>query len=231
MRTLYAFKYILAEVMHGKPPFDGYDDAPREKLIHRHLSPKKVTTITGQGQQDGAPQTNFGNKKGFASGAKRHSSPIGVTNITALGLGRRKTALVMSLTEVLPVSSIASLSSLLRQDGAAKKEQANTILFKRGDNASGVFVVLSGTVELSLGNDQSRRQVNRTMGPGTILGLPAAVSEEPYSMTATTLTSCDLIFVPREVIIRVLSSDPQLAMPLLQTLAHEVHQLREMWPQ
>jgi CRP-like cAMP-binding protein len=135
----------------------------------------------------------------------------------------------MSLAEVLPVTSVGFLTSLLKQDGLVKKEQANKVLFQRGENALGVFVVLSGTVELSLGNERSRQSINRTMGPGTILGLPAAVSEEPYSMTATTLESCELIFVRRETIVHLLSSDPQLAMPLLQTLAHEVHQLREMW--
>src|SRR5689334_23468023 len=107
----------------------------------------------------------------------------------------------MSLAEVLPVTSVGFLTSLLKQDGLVKKEQANRVLFQRGENALGVFVVLSGTVELSLGNERSRQSINRTMGPGTILGLPAAVSEEPYSMTATTLESCELIFVRRETII------------------------------
>jgi hypothetical protein len=100
------------------------------------------------------------------------------------------------------------VASCLERLGSIRHEPAHTVLFERGDSAHGVYLVISGKVELSLGTTFSRL-LNRILGPGEIAGLPAAVSGEPYSLTATTRVACELL--------------------LLEMLAHEVHALREIW--
>jgi CRP-like cAMP-binding protein len=119
------------------------------------------------------------------------------------------------------------VASRLERLGSIQHEPAHTVLFERGDPAQGVYLVISGKVELSLGTTVSRL-LNRILGPGEIAGLPAAVSGEPYSLTATTRVPCEVLYVPRETILKALMDDPPFGVALLEMLAHEVHGLREI---
>jgi len=136
----------------------------------------------------------------------------------------------MKPNQVLPLASGDLLATCLERRGTGRRELANSVLFRCGDPARGAYLVRSGTVELSLGAERTRRLINRTAGPGSIVGLPSAVSGDPYSLTATTLSTCDLLFVERDRVVQLLRSDPGMALPLLETLAHEVYQLRDLWP-
>ncbi len=114
--------------------------------------------------------------------------------------------------------------------GCHRRVRGATVLFRQGDAVTGAYLVLSGRVDLRLNAERSKRIVGRTAGPGAILGLPATVSGEPYSLTATTLEPCELVFIQRDDVLTTLRTHPARAMALLQTLAHEVHHLREVWP-
>jgi CRP-like cAMP-binding protein len=72
-------------------------------------------------------------------------------------------------------------------------------LFRRGDKAVGVFLVRRGKVSLSL---DGTSVISRTLGPGSLLGLPATLSGEPYSLTATVAEDCQLDFIRREAVLR-----------------------------
>jgi len=127
----------------------------------------------------------------------------------------------MKPSQALPLTSGDSLATCLARQGTGRREPANSVLFRRGEPARGVYLVQSGVVELSLEAERTRKLINRTAGPGSIVGLPAAVSGEPYSLTATTLSTCDFLFVEPDRVVQLLRSDPGLALPLLETLAHE----------
>ena len=126
------------------------------------------------------------------------------------------------------VSSSDLVGARLEQLGSLKCAAAHTALFRQGDPAQGVYIVIHGTVELSL-DAGVRRFLNRVAGPGEIIGLPSAVSDEPYSLDATALEACELLFVPCETILAAISADPRFGTALLDILAHEVHRLREVW--
>jgi len=122
------------------------------------------------------------------------------------------------------------LAAELEPLGTSRQESGGTMLFRQGDAVTGAYLVLSGRVDLRLAVERSKRIVGRTAGPGTILGLPATISGEPYSLTATTLETCELVFIERQDVLTALRTHPARAMALLQTLAHEVHHLRDVWP-
>jgi CRP-like cAMP-binding protein len=126
------------------------------------------------------------------------------------------------------VSSSDLVAARLERLGSLKRAAAHTALFGQGDPPQGVYIVIHGTVELSL-DAGGRRFLNRVAGPGEIIGLPAAISGEPYSLDATALEDCELLFVARETILAAISADPPFGTALLDILAHEVHRLREVW--
>jgi CRP-like cAMP-binding protein len=63
-------------------------------------------------------------------------------------------------------------------------EPKQTVLFRRGEAAFGMFLVLEGKVSLDFGVDGSN-PLNRAYGPGALVGLPATLTGHNYSMTAT----------------------------------------------
>ena len=122
------------------------------------------------------------------------------------------------------------LAADLEPLGSRRHAAGGTVLFRQGEAVTGAYLVVSGRVDLRLGTEHSKRIVGRTAGPDAVLGLPATISGEPYSLTATTLEPCELVFIQRDDVLTALRTHPARAMALLQTLAHEVHHLREVWP-
>ena len=100
-----------------------------------------------------------------------------------------------------------------------------TILFRRGDDASGVFLVRKGRVNLGL-DFVSRVYPDRTLAAGAIAGLPATVSGNPYSLTAKVAEDSELAFVPRDAVVACLRSNPFLCFQVMYMLSGEISGIR-----
>jgi CRP-like cAMP-binding protein len=100
----------------------------------------------------------------------------------------------------------------------------STVLFRRGEKASGMFVVLSGKVSLDLGVDSV---VERSYGAGALIGLPSTITGQSYSMTAAVTEDADLGFLSPEKLESLLRSHPDLCQPLLVILGEKVAESHE----
>jgi CRP-like cAMP-binding protein len=98
-------------------------------------------------------------------------------------------------------------------------------LFRRGDEASGVFVVRSGKVKLGLGCDE-RLYPSRILGVGALVGLPATMSGEPYSLTAEVVEDSRLGFVSRDAMLDLLRNNSKLSFQVMQLLSEEISGMR-----
>lgn len=97
------------------------------------------------------------------------------------------------------------------------------VLFVQGDEPSGVYLVCSGKVRLFIRNPVTGAVTfDRTVEPGSMLGLPAVFGDKPYSMSAEVLENSEVAFVPRPRFLQMMQSDGQLCMRCLQLLSDEV---------
>lgn len=92
-----------------------------------------------------------------------------------------------------------------------------TILFRRGDDVSGMFLIRNGRISLALDFYPLR-----ILGPGAITGLPATLSGNPYSLTAQVLEDSELAFVPRDSVLACLKNNPLLCFQVSQMLSEEI---------
>ena len=99
----------------------------------------------------------------------------------------------------------------------------SSILFRRGDKPVGVFVVRKGKVSLDL---DGSKVASRTLGPGSVLGLPATLTGKPYSLTATVARDCELDFIPRRAALRLLHENSFLCFQALRILGSEISDMR-----
>ncbi|MBZ5655606.1 MAG: cyclic nucleotide-binding domain-containing protein [Acidobacteriia bacterium] len=105
-----------------------------------------------------------------------------------------------------------------------------TILFRRGEDVSGLFLIRSGRVSLAL-DCETRVYPARILGPGAIVGLPATVSGNPYSLTAKVVEDSELAFVPRDKVLPCLRDNPALCFQVMDMLSGEISHIRSAFKQ
>jgi len=100
-----------------------------------------------------------------------------------------------------------------------------TVLFQQGEPASNVYLVRAGEVILTMPISSTRAMSFRAM-EGSLVGLPAAFSNEPYSMTAVAGVGSELERMDREQFWQMLIKKPTLSLDVLQILAAETRSAR-----
>src|SRR5436190_11394515 len=91
-------------------------------------------------------------------------------------------------------------AAALRQLRAAATEKSlgdGKLIFKEGDPGDGLYMVKSGTVEISVEVQNGNRQVLSALPPGEIFGEMAVVDEQSRSACASARGNTTVYFVPR----------------------------------
>lgn len=110
---------------------------------------------------------------------------------------------------------------LLAAAGHLTVYPGGALLFVEGQRPRGAFILCSGQVKLSTSSREGKVLILRMAGPGSVLGLSAVIAGEPYELTAETSMPCQVHFVERENLRRLLRSNPQLGLKATEALSHE----------
>jgi CRP-like cAMP-binding protein len=109
--------------------------------------------------------------------------------------------------------------------GSPIRRGRGTYLFRRGDAVTGIFLISRGTVRLGLdGNPASFPW--REVGPGSVVGLPASLSDSSYSLTAEVIEDAELVFLPRQRLLDLLREKTDLCFQIMNVLTEELTQTR-----
>ena len=100
---------------------------------------------------------------------------------------------------------------------------AGRTLFREGDPARDVYVVVAGEVDLVFEARRGARKTLRGSRAGEIVGLSDAVSGTPHDCTATTRTPCTIGTIPATELQRRLEETPSLWMTVLQLMSDDVN--------
>jgi CRP/FNR family transcriptional regulator len=95
---------------------------------------------------------------------------------------------------------------------------ADAVLFVEGQVPRGVYMLCKGRVKLTMSSSDGRTLIVRICEPGEVLGMQAALSGEPYELTAEALQPCQVNFVRREDFLRLLREYPEASVAALQQL-------------
>src|SRR5690349_500117 len=96
---------------------------------------------------------------------------------------------------------------------------ASAVLFREGAEATGVYVLHSGDVDLSF----SAKPL-LTLSTGEMLGLTAVMSDRPHDATAVTRTPCITGFVEKNQFLRLLDEKPSLWLTVLRLISTNINQ-------
>ena len=117
------------------------------------------------------------------------------------------------------------LKAHLITTGTSIERARGTYLFRRGEPVNGIFLIVEGAVRLGVdGNPPSFPW--REVGVGSVVGLPATLSDTSYSLTAEVLEDSCLIFLPRQSLLDLLRQKPELCFQVMSILTEELTQTR-----
>jgi CRP-like cAMP-binding protein len=100
------------------------------------------------------------------------------------------------------------------------------VLFSQGSSPSGLYLLRKGEATLSMQSPTGGNLMSITLHPGALLGLPALIGNEPYTLTAVAEANSELGFVRREDFNSLMLNDPLMAGRVLRVLAAEVRAAR-----
>ncbi len=90
---------------------------------------------------------------------------------------------------------------------------AGEVLIRQQDDPKALFIIASGTVEISVMTPVGSKVVHR-MGPGGSIGAIGLIMDRPYAATATALTPVKAYCLSREAIATAIAARPDLAQEL-----------------
>jgi CRP/FNR family transcriptional regulator, cyclic AMP receptor protein len=99
------------------------------------------------------------------------------------------------------------------------------VLFNNGEPGKCVYLVLAGQIDLFLPLS-SKEGIGFRAQTGAFVGLPAALSNEVYSMTAIARKGAKIAVMSRDKLCDLVAADPVLAFDVLRILAAETRAAR-----
>ncbi len=75
----------------------------------------------------------------------------------------------------------------LESESVGVEYPRGTVLFREGDQCDAIFVVCSGKIKVSVSSREGRTMILRIADAGDVLGMSAALGNEPFEVTAESL--------------------------------------------
>ena len=96
------------------------------------------------------------------------------------------------------------------------------LLFVEKQEARGVYVLCEGEVKLSISSARRQDADHAELrGQGELLGLMAAIANQPYEVTAETIHPCQVAFVRRDDFLRFLANHPEATQNVVKQMSSQ----------
>jgi CRP/FNR family cyclic AMP-dependent transcriptional regulator len=104
--------------------------------------------------------------------------------------------------------------------------QPGAVVISEGDTGLGLFIVVSGRVEVSKGTGEDAVRL-AVMERGDLLGEMALIDDQPRSASAVALEPTRCLLITRNSFQTLTAKDPEIAWCLLPTLAERIRDLQQ----
>ena len=127
----------------------------------------------------------------------------------------------LPLFQALTEEQIAQLAAATRE----KRLQRGEMLFQRGDNPRGFYLVVAGQIKLAISSPQGNEKVVEIIGPMQSFGEAVMFMGKPYPVFAQGLAESTLLHIPQEQVFELLETDALFARRMLAGLSMRLHSL------
>ena len=110
-----------------------------------------------------------------------------------------------------------------------RRVERGSIIFSQGAKASGMFLVLHGTVRIFQVSPEGREVMLHIVEPGQTIAEAAVFQQAAvYPASAQALKASRLLYIPAQEIIRMVTERPQLALRMLGALSARLREFTRM---
>jgi CRP-like cAMP-binding protein len=103
-----------------------------------------------------------------------------------------------------------------------RKFRRGDVLYREGSRISGFYCVHSGIIKVFKTGFDGKEQIIRFAKSGDIIAYRSVLSNEVACTTARVLADCEICFIPAEILISFVKSNPAFAHELLKLACHEL---------
>jgi len=96
------------------------------------------------------------------------------------------------------------------------------ILYQEGNRISGFFCINSGIIKVFKTGFDGKEQIIRFARKGDLIAYRSVLSSEPACTSAKVIEDCQVCFIPSEILISFLKTNPAYALELLKLACHEL---------
>ncbi|MDR1084524.1 MAG: Crp/Fnr family transcriptional regulator [Deltaproteobacteria bacterium] len=118
----------------------------------------------------------------------------------------------------LPLNTSEKLAGITE----AKKWPKKAVIFSRGQEAAGFYLLASGQVRIYLSEPNGQERVIKIVRPGEVFGEAAIFQTEGYPANAEALKPSSALFWPKRELINLLQKDGDLAVAIIGILAQKL---------
>ncbi len=104
----------------------------------------------------------------------------------------------------------------------------NQPIFSEGEQATGLYIVVSGSVKIYKISFDGKEQILHILGAGEPFAEVAVFAGTTYPANAITMEKSRLFFIPRQAFLELIASYPSLSMSMLATLSLRLRQFANM---
>ena len=95
-------------------------------------------------------------------------------------------------------------------------------LYKEGNRISGFYCIHSGIIKVFKTGLDGKEQIIRFAKAGEIIAYRSVLSNEAACTSAEVIEDCQVCFIPSEILILLVKSNPEYALELLKLACHEL---------
>ncbi len=100
------------------------------------------------------------------------------------------------------------------------------VLFRQGDAPAGLCILHSGEATISMNPGANDVIFSCEAAPGSLLGVPGVIGNQPYSLTAIARRGAQVSFIARDDFNALMQAELPLLLLVLEVLAAEVRSAR-----
>ena len=115
------------------------------------------------------------------------------------------------------------LVDLFREDKNRISRHLGDFVFKEGEDAGEMYLVIEGDVEILVGN--VRVEIAK---PGSVIGEMALIERRPRAATARAMTECALLPVDAERFEHLVHQVPSFATHVMKTMAERLRRMNNL---
>ena len=141
---------------------------------------------------------------------------------------------MLSMDKAQLISAVKSVPAFAALDDSAVKQLASACravavsagktIFRAGDEAEALYLILAGQVKIFRTSPKGDEQILHLYGPGQTFAEAAVWAGGAYPAHAEAVTDGRLLAVPRRAVEQALEADPKLALGMLLGMSRKLQQ-------